>query len=90
MDTQITRKQVGNSRSFSVEEMEEIINSQEPVSTGAWRWGRVNHYVVVREGKNWYVSARFHAEDGWQREDGVGVEVVPVEVKKIEWLRVQP
>mgnify|MGYP001589049449 CR=1 FL=1 len=68
----------------------EIIDTQEPVSQGTWRWGHTSTYVFQEGDKHFAFVARFHCEEGIQDmdRDVDCYEVEPVEEKRIKWVRV--
>lgn len=70
------------------ERLKEIIDTNESVKSGSWRWGRTEQYVFKEGDKFYSVFARFHVEDGLQ-DDGsqAAVEVKPVERTVVDWVR---
>jgi hypothetical protein len=72
-------------RSFSEEQVGNIIESNDEVSTGTWRWGHTKCYVVQDAGRFWKFTVQFHTQEGWQREDVLAYEVEPKQVTKTVW-----
>ena len=75
---------------LSNEEVNEIVEDQEPVEEGRWRWGTTGSYVIDRDGKHYLFTARFHVEEGLQEEGPYNAyEVEPIQVTQTVWRRVK-
>jgi hypothetical protein len=74
---------------LSNDEVELIIETHQSVSEGSWRWGSTDSYVIDRDGSHFLVTVRFHVGEGWVPEGPyTAIEVKPVEVKTINWVKV--
>ena len=81
---------MSNTIKLTHREIKDIVDSDEPVSNGKWRWGTTSSYVIERNFKNYMFTVAFHVEEGL--EDGgdiEAVEVEPIVIETTEWRKVK-
>lgn len=75
---------------FTTQDLQEIIDSQDSISTAPWKHGSLSTYVVERDGKHYEVNIPFHPYEGPQIDCSInGYEVTPVERVVTDWVRVK-
>lgn len=73
---------------FSHEFLTDKLALAEPISSGHWRWGRIDSFVFEHDGHHYMADIKVHVIDGWQLVGGFleCKEVVKVERVAYEWV----
>ncbi len=72
------------------EELIELIEDSEQISSSPWRWGSTDSYVCLRDGKHYRFTVQCHRDDGLQHYEHVEMTEVEQRQRTItEWVPVE-
>lgn len=77
-------------RTFTTDELYELIDDPEDQISEPWKWGSLETYVFKADDGHFYrISLELHRDEGFQfyGDEHEAERVVPVEKKITEWIR---